>query len=73
VADIRLLVVTCSIVKQKSCMLAFFPEDQFDRDFIETEFLADGIHQVVLIRKVDAFGLGDKEDKGRWFNQAGCF
>jgi len=54
-------------------LLSFFAEDQFQRDFIETEFLADGIHQVALIRKVDAFGLGDKEDKGRWFNQAGCF
>jgi len=44
-----------------SLPLPLFPEDQFDRDFIETEFLADGIHQVALIRKVDAFGLGDKK------------
>jgi len=44
--------------------LSLFAEDQFDRDFVETEFVADLIHQVALIRKVDAFGLGDKEDKG---------
>jgi len=51
------------------CMpLSFFSEDQFDGDFVETEFLADGIHQVALIRKMDAFGLGDKEDKGGRFN-----
>ena len=40
--------------------LPFFTEDQFDGDFVEAEFLADGIHQIALIGKVDAFGVGDK-------------
>ena len=52
--------------------LALFAEDQLDRNFIEAEFIADGIHQVAFIRKVDAFGVGDKENKGRRFNAGLC-
>lgn len=43
--------------------LAFFAEDQFNRDLVKAEFGADLIHQVALVGKVDSSGLGDKEDK----------
>jgi len=51
---------------------SLFAEDQLDRDFVETEFLADLIHQIALIGKMDASGLGDKEDKGGRLNAGLC-
>src|SRR5690606_10657701 len=48
--------------------LSFFAEDQFNRNLVKPEFTADGIHQVALIRKVNAFGVGDKEDKSGRLN-----
>ena len=52
--------------------LSFFAEDQFYRNLVKSEFAADGIHQVALIRKVNAFGVWDKEDKSRGLNAGLC-
>jgi len=52
-----------SSAETNSFRLAFFAEDQLDRDLVETEFGADGIHQIALVGKMDALGVRDKEDE----------
>jgi len=48
--------------------LSFLAENQFQWHTIKAESFTDLIHQVSLVRKMDAFGVADKEDESGWFD-----